>query len=93
MTRFRLEKEEKVGILLQFAVIGVVTFSRIHFFKCSFDFSLLYPELDSITRQEAASVLHPEPFCFESTAQCESPDTAHLAPAQNSFWTELKSWL
>jgi len=85
VTRFRLEKEEKVGILLQLAVIGVVAFSRIYFFECSFDFSLLYPESDSITRQEAASVLHPEPFCFESTVQCESPDTAHLAPTQNSF--------
>jgi len=50
VTRFRLEKEEEVGILLQLAVIGVVTFSRIYFFKCSFYFSLLYPELDRITR-------------------------------------------
>ena len=93
MTRFRLEKEEKVGILLQFAVIGVVTFSRIYVFKCSFDFSLLYSELDSMTRQEAASVLHPKPFCFGSTVQCESPDSARPAPAQSSFWTELKSLL
>jgi len=93
VARFRLKEEEKVGILLQFAVIGIVTFGRIYFFKCSFNFSLLYPESDGKVQRETASVLHREPSCFESTAQFESPDTGHLAPTQNSFWTVLKFWL
>jgi hypothetical protein len=41
VARFGLEKEEEIGVLLDFAVVGVVTFCRIDLLKRSFDFTLL----------------------------------------------------
>jgi len=41
MSRFGLEKEEEIGILLDFAVVRVVTFCWVDLLKSSFDFTLL----------------------------------------------------
>ena len=41
MTGFGLKKEEKVGILLDFSVVGEMTFFWINVFKVSFDLALL----------------------------------------------------
>jgi hypothetical protein len=41
MTRFGLEKEEEVGILLDFSIVGKMAFFWIHVFKVSFDLVLL----------------------------------------------------
>ena len=41
MTGFRLEKEEKVGILLDFSVVGKMAFFWIDVFKVSLDLVLL----------------------------------------------------
>ena len=41
MPRFRLEKEEKVGVLLEFAFVGKMSLGSIDILKMSFDFVLL----------------------------------------------------
>ena len=41
MSRFGLEKEEEVGVLLQLPVVGEVTLGRIDFLEVLFDFMLL----------------------------------------------------
>lgn len=41
MTGFGLEKEEEIGILLDFSVVGEMAFFWINVFKVSFDLVLL----------------------------------------------------
>lgn len=41
MPRFRLEEEEKIGILLYFAIVGVMALCGINVFERSLDFALL----------------------------------------------------
>jgi hypothetical protein len=41
MTGFGLEKEEEVGVLLYFSVVGEMAFFWINVFKMSFDLVLL----------------------------------------------------
>jgi hypothetical protein len=41
MAWFGLQEEEEIGVLLKFAIIGIVTLCRIDLFKRSLDFSLL----------------------------------------------------
>ena len=45
-----LKEEEEVGVLLKFAIIGVVTLCWIDLFKRSFDFSLLAGRLDEVEK-------------------------------------------
>lgn len=41
VSRFGLEEEKEVGVLLQLAFIGVLSFCRVDFLEMSFDFALL----------------------------------------------------
>jgi hypothetical protein len=42
MARLRLEEEEEVGVLLEFALVWEVTFGRVYLLEMLLDFSLLW---------------------------------------------------
>ena len=48
VSRFGLEEEEEVGVLLELALVGEVTFGGVHIFKMLFDFVLLKAKLASL---------------------------------------------
>lgn len=63
MARLRLEKEEEVGILLQLAVVGIVTLGRVNLLKMLLDFILLQRcEGNSAVTSKRHDGPHREPF-------------------------------
>lgn len=70
MPGFSLEKEEKVGVLLEFALVGKVALGGIDIFKVFFDFVLLNKKVricNVYKCQGTRTSLRAMRFCISST--------------------------